>query len=111
MRAAASTGSSDNHLPLQLRFVSERFFAWTFAGTPLETAEAYPDDIIDDCWIAECWGGGGGRGRLEIHCLLLAIGAYGSQAGQDLTCHDANQQTLTFKCYSLQVILLESFRA
>ena len=66
MRAAASTGSSDNHFPLQLRFVSERFFAWTFAGTPSETAEAYPDDMIDDCWIAECWGGGGGAARNSL---------------------------------------------
>ncbi|OLP78201.1 Isoprenylcysteine alpha-carbonyl methylesterase ICME [Symbiodinium microadriaticum] len=31
-----------------LLFVSERFFAWTFAGTPSETAEAYPDDMIDE---------------------------------------------------------------
>ena len=73
MRAAASTGSSDNHFPLQLRFVSERFFAWTFAGTPSETAEAYPDDMIDDCWIAECWGGGGrGGSKFTVYCLPLA---------------------------------------
>eukprot|EP00439_Symbiodinium_sp_Y106_P077622 s129_g16.t1 len=53
-----------------LLFVSERFFAWTFAGTPSKTAKAYPNYDAGMHNAAGSWRGGGGA-KQQLLCSAM----------------------------------------